>query len=137
MKTAVIGVGHVGLVTAACLARWGHDVIGMDDDQGKIETLEAGSVPFYEDGLLELVQEGIDAGRLSFTSDTKAAIDGAEVVFVCVGTPSLPGGGPNLRYVEAVGRNVAAYADVVCWRADFREIRERAGHAPPLPHTPA
>lgn len=111
MKTAVIGVGHVGLVTAACLARWGHDVVGMDDDQGKIETLEAGSVPFYEDGLLELVQEGIDAGRLSFTSDTKTAIDGAEVVFVCVGTPSLPGGGPNLRYVEAVGRNVAAYAD--------------------------
>jgi UDPglucose 6-dehydrogenase len=111
VKTAVIGVGHVGLVTAACLARWGHEVVGMDDDRAKINTLESGSVPFYEEGLQDLVQEGVAAGRLTFTTDTREAIDGAEVVFVCVGTPSLPGGGPNLRYVEAVGRNVAAFAE--------------------------
>ena len=110
MKTAVIGVGHVGLVTAACLARWGHDVVGMDDDTRKISSLEAGQVPFHEAGLQELVDEGVASGRLSFTSDVMQALDGAEVVFVCVGTPSLPGGGPNLSYVEAVGRNVAAYA---------------------------
>ncbi len=110
MKTAVIGVGHVGLVTAACLARWGHDVVGMDDDSRKISSLEAGQVPFFEAGLQELVDEGVSSGRLTFTSDVKHALDGTEVVFVCVGTPSLPGGGPNLSYVEAVGRNVAAYA---------------------------
>ena len=115
MKTTVIGVGHVGLVTAAALARWGHDVVGMDDDAGKIESLRDGRVPFHEDGLEALVAEGMDAGRLRFTTDVGDAVDGAEVVFVCVGTPSLPGGGPNLSYVEAVGRNVAAHAtgDVV------------------------
>ena len=115
MKTTVIGVGHVGLVTAAALARWGHDVVGMDDDASKIEALRDGRVPFHEDGLEALVAEGMDAGRLRFTTDVADAVDGAEVVFVCVGTPSLPGGGPNLSYVEAVGRNVAAHAtgDVV------------------------
>ena len=110
MKVAVIGVGHVGLVTAACLARWGHDVIGMDDDPRKISSLEEGHVPFYEDGLQELVDEGVEASRLTFSSDIKETLEGAEVVFVCVGTPSLPGGGPNLSFVETVGRNVAAYA---------------------------
>lgn len=110
VRVAVIGVGHVGLVTAACLARWGHQVIGMDDDQRKISSLNNGRVPFFEDGLPELVDEGMAQGRLIFTSDVKQALDGAEVVFVCVGTPSLPGGGPNLSYVETVGRNVAAYA---------------------------
>jgi UDPglucose 6-dehydrogenase len=110
MKTAVIGVGHVGLVTAACLARWGHDVVGMDDDARKVASLVDGRVPFHEAGLQDLVDEGVASGRLTFTTDVKVALDGADVVFVCVGTPSLPGGGPNLSYVEAVGRNVAAYA---------------------------
>jgi UDPglucose 6-dehydrogenase len=110
MKTAVIGVGHVGLVTAACLARWGHDVVGMDDDQSKVETLADGGVPFYEDGLQELVTEGVTSGRLTFTTSVQDALADTEVVFVCVGTPSLPGGGPNLSYIETVGRNVAAHA---------------------------
>ena len=110
MKITVIGVGHVGLVTAGCLARWGHDVVGMDDDAAKIESLERGEVPFYEPDLPELIQEGTASRRLQFTTDVKEAVAGSEVVFVCVGTPSLPGGGPNLSYVEAVGRDVAAYA---------------------------
>lgn len=110
MKIAVVGVGHVGLVSAACFARWGHEVVGMDDDARKIETLEAGGVPFFEPGLPELLDEVTTAGRLTFTTDIEQALDGAEVVFVCVGTPPLPGGGPNLSYVEAVGRNVARHA---------------------------
>lgn len=110
MKTAVIGVGHVGLVTAACLARWGHDVVGMDDDAEKIKGLIDGEMPFYEDGMAALVAEGVDAGRLTFTTEVTDAVAGAEVVFVCVGTPPLPGGGPNLSFVEAVGRAVAAHA---------------------------
>ncbi|MFP5310468.1 MAG: UDP-glucose dehydrogenase family protein [Actinomycetes bacterium] len=110
MRIAVIGVGHVGLVTAGALTRWGHEVVGMDDDARKIEVLGSGSVPFYEPGLDELIEEGRASGRLSFTTDVTAALDGAEVAFVCVGTPPLPGGGPNLSYVEAVGRNVAKHA---------------------------
>ena len=115
MKIAVVGVGHVGLVTTACLTRWGHDVVGMDDDQRKIDTLRAGEMPFYEPGLEALVTEGREAGKLRFTGDIEDALEDAEVVFVCVGTPSLPGGGPNLTYVEQAGRNVALYAqrDVV------------------------
>ncbi|MBW3620832.1 MAG: UDP-glucose/GDP-mannose dehydrogenase family protein [Actinobacteria bacterium] len=110
MKITVVGVGHVGLVSAACFARWGHEVVGMDDDSRKIETLQKGGVPFFEPGLPELLDEVVSAGRLTFTTDIERALDGAEVVFVCVGTPPLPGGGPNLSYVEAVGRNVAKHA---------------------------
>lgn len=111
MKLAVIGVGHVGLVTAAAMASWGHDVVGMDDDGNKINQLNEGAMPFFEPGMEELVSQAVTSGRLRFTLDAQDAIRHAEVVFVCVGTPSLPGGGPNLSYVEAVGRRVAAHAD--------------------------
>ena len=110
MKLSVVGVGHVGLVTAACLARWGHDVIGLDDDADKIAVLKGGGVPFHEPGLPELLEEVTEAGRLRFTSDIAEAVAEAEVVFVCVGTPPLPGGGPNLSFVERVGRDVAEHA---------------------------
>ncbi len=110
MRTAVIGVGHVGLVTAACLARWGHDVVGMDDDKAKVASLEAGTVPFFEPGLQDLVDEGVASGRLTFTHDLAEALHECEVAFVCVGTPGLPGGGPNLAYVERVGVNAARLA---------------------------
>jgi UDPglucose 6-dehydrogenase len=110
VRIAVIGVGHVGLVTAACLAHWGHDVVGMDDDDAKIETLVSGDVPFHEPDLAQLIEEGVDAGRLRFTGDLAEAIAGAEVAFVCVGTPSLPGGAPNLSYVERVGQVAAQEA---------------------------
>ncbi|MTV24632.1 UDP-glucose/GDP-mannose dehydrogenase family protein [Nitriliruptoraceae bacterium ZYF776] len=115
MKLAVIGVGHVGLVTAACLAYDGHEVVGMDDDTNKITGLLDGRMPFYEPDMEQLVTDQVAAGRLTFTDDAAEAIPGAEVVFVCVGTPPLPGGGPNLKYVEAVGRKVAELAtgDVV------------------------
>jgi UDPglucose 6-dehydrogenase len=110
MKVSVIGLGHVGLVTAGALARWGHEVVGYDVDPDKITTLEAGAVPFYEPGLGELLAEGTAAGRLTYTGEIAAALVDAEVAFVCVGTPPLPGGGPNLSYVEAVGRAVAEHA---------------------------
>jgi UDPglucose 6-dehydrogenase len=110
MKISVIGVGHVGLVSAAAFARWGHEVVGMDDDLSKVERLRKGESWFYEPGLDDLLEEVIAAGRLRFTSDIQEAVPGSEVVFVCVGTPSLPGGGPNLSFVEAVGRNVVAAA---------------------------
>jgi UDPglucose 6-dehydrogenase len=108
---SVIGVGHVGLVSAAAFAYDGHHVVGIDDDGDRIAGLQAGEMPFFEPGLEELVTEQVAAGRLRFVSELDDALERAEVVFVCVGTPSLPGGGPNLSYVEAVGRNVAAYAE--------------------------
>jgi UDPglucose 6-dehydrogenase len=110
VRIAVIGVGHVGLVSAACFAEWGHEVVGMDHDDERIDGLRAGRVPFYEPGLDELVERHLASGRLAFEHDLRSTIDGAEVAFACVGTPALPGGGPNLAFVEAGGREVATSA---------------------------
>jgi UDPglucose 6-dehydrogenase len=109
VRIGVIGVGHVGLVSAAAFARWGHDVVGMDDDPDKVAELAQGRSWFYEPGLQDLLDEVIAAGRLRFTGDVAEAVDGVDVAFICVGTPPLPGGGPNLSYVEAVGRNVVPH----------------------------
>ena len=110
MKVSVIGVGHVGLVTVACMADLGHDVVGMDADVSKITALHKGQVPFYEDGLSELTAAGVDAGRIRFTTDPAEAVDGAEVVFICVGTPPRHDGSPDLSYVQAAAAAVAAHA---------------------------
>jgi len=110
MRIAIVGVGHVGLVSAAAFARWGHDVIGLDDDATKVATLRDGRAWFYEPGLQELLDEVIAAGRLTFTSDPSEAIAGAEAVFACVGTPALADGSPNLAYLEAVAGTVAEHA---------------------------
>jgi len=107
----IVGVGHVGLVTAAVMADLGHRVVGLDSDQGKLDTLRAGGVPFHEPGLPELLERVTSSGQLTFTSDLEEAVHHAEVLFVCVGTPPLPGGGPDLRFVEAVGQQVARYAE--------------------------
>ena len=110
MKIAVIGVGHVGLITVACMAYDGHDVVGFDSDAAKIETLHAGDMPFFEEGLADLVQEGVDAGRITFTTAADQALDGAEVVFICVGTPRRGDGSPDLTYVQSAAAAVAANA---------------------------
>ncbi|MFP4311881.1 MAG: UDP-glucose dehydrogenase family protein [Nitriliruptoraceae bacterium] len=110
MDLSIVGVGHVGLVTAAVFADLGHRVIGLDDDADKLATLRAGGVPFHEPGLPELLERVTGDGSLTFTGDLEEAVHHAEVVFVCVGTPPLPGGGPDLRFVERVGQQVARHA---------------------------
>ncbi len=110
MRIAVVGVGHVGLVTAACMADLGHEVVGMDDDAAKIASLRVGSVPFYEPGLPELLRAGVDAGLVRFTDETADAVPGAQVVFICVGTPRREDGSPNLSYVQAAAASVATHA---------------------------
>lgn len=110
MNITVIGVGHVGLVSAAAFARWGHDVVGYDDDAAKIAKMRGGKAWFYEPGLDQLMGEVVADGRLRFSQDSDDALREAQVVFICVGTPPLPGGGPNLSYVEAVGRSVVEHA---------------------------
>jgi UDPglucose 6-dehydrogenase len=107
---AIIGVGHVGLTTAAVLADHGHRVVGLDDDPAKLAALRAGEVWFHEPDLPELVAKVTGDGSLTFTDDLAAAVGHAEVIFCCVGTPPLPGGGPDLRFVERVGQQVAQHA---------------------------
>ena len=111
MRVGVIGVGPVGLVTAACLARWGHDVTAADVDASRIGELRSGSVPFHEPRLSELVEEGVDAGRLHLTTDVEEALAHVDVAFVCVGTPQGTSGAADLQFVEAVGRAAAHHND--------------------------
>jgi UDPglucose 6-dehydrogenase len=110
VKVAVIGIGHVGLVTAACMSQWGHEVVGFDNDPAKVAAVEARSVPFHEPGLEDLVLAGVDAGRIRVTLDPGDALAGAEVVFICVGTPKRSDGAPDLTYVQAAAAMVAAHA---------------------------
>jgi len=108
MKLAMIGTGYVGLTTGACLAKVGHDVICVDNDQAKIDVLNKGGMPIYEPGLREIIDEVTRAGRLSFTTDIKHAVQQSVVCFIAVGTPTLETGEPDLAYVENVCRDIAA-----------------------------
>jgi UDPglucose 6-dehydrogenase len=111
MKIAIIGSGYVGLVSGSCLAQIGHVVTCVDNDPGKIESLRNNVMPIYEPGLEELVKSNVDAGRLSFTTDLVAALDGCEIVFIAVGTPSRAfDGHSDLKYVWTVAREISENA---------------------------
>ncbi len=108
MRITMIGTGYVGLVSGVCFSDFGHDVICVDKDPKKIEMLQAGEVPIYEPGLDTLMEKNVEAGRLSFTTDLKAAVDGAEAVFIAVGTPTRRGDGhADLTFVMAAAEEVA------------------------------
>ncbi len=109
MNVAVIGTGHVGLVTAATLAALRHDVVGVDRDEEKIAGLRQGRCPFFEPGLQALIEDGSGSGRLRFEADPADAVAGAEVLFVCVGTPAKASGEANLVAVERAARSVAKH----------------------------
>ncbi|MAC56794.1 MAG: UDP-glucose 6-dehydrogenase [Novosphingobium sp.] len=107
MKIAMVGSGYVGLVSGACFADFGHDVVCVDKDQAKIDRLHAGVMPIYEPGLDALVAGNVKAGRLSFTTDLAEGIRGASAIFIAVGTPSRRGDGhADLSFVYAVAREV-------------------------------
>ena len=99
MKITVVGTGYVGLVTGACLSNLGLNAMCADVDESKIAVLLAGGIPIYEPGLEEVVHRNVHAGRLSFTTDVAAATRDAEVVFLAVGTPPLPDGSADMRYI--------------------------------------
>jgi UDPglucose 6-dehydrogenase len=108
MQIAMIGSGYVGLVTGACFAEFGHHVICVDKDKAKIENLQKGVIPIYEPGLESLVQQTQRGGRLSFTTDLKEAVVGADAVFIAVGTPSRRGDGhADLSYVYTAAEEIA------------------------------
>ena len=108
MKIAMIGTGYVGLVSGVCFSDFGHDVVCVDKAPGKIEMLERGEVPIYEPGLDALLARNVAAGRLTFTTDLARAVDGADAVFIAVGTPTRRGDGhADLTYVMAAAEDVA------------------------------
>lgn len=107
----VVGSGHVGLVTGACLADLGNSAICMDDDNEKIEGLKKGIMPFYEPGLEEIVHRNVNESRLSFTTRVEEGVKQAEIIFICVGTPQRPGGEADLSYVETASKRIAEAMD--------------------------
>jgi UDPglucose 6-dehydrogenase len=106
MNVCVIGTGYVGLVTGACFAEFGVNVICADKDEAKIDMLERGEIPIYEPGLEALVKRNVSQGRLAFTTDTPEAVRASLVVFIAVGTPPRADGGTDLSHVEAVAREI-------------------------------
>ncbi len=106
MQIAMIGVGYVGLVSGACFAEAGQNVICMDVDPQRINGLRQGVIPIYEPGLEEVVRRNVAAGRLAFTTDLTEAVSQSQVIFICVGTPSREDGSADLHYVDEVARGI-------------------------------
>ena len=111
MKICMIGSGYVGLVTGACLAEFGMEVICVDQDGAKIERLQKGEIPFYEPGLDDLIEKNVQEGRLSFSTDTKQGVRASTVIFIAVGTPGNSDGSPDLSQIEAVAKEIARSID--------------------------
>ncbi|KXU86026.1 UDP-glucose 6-dehydrogenase [Caballeronia megalochromosomata] len=109
MKLTIIGSGYVGLVTGACLADIGNDVLCLDVDERKIAILNSGGIPIHEPGLQEVIDRNRDAGRLGFTSNVKDAVEHGEMLFIAVGTPSDEDGSADLQYVLAAARDIGRY----------------------------
>ena len=108
MKIAMIGTGYVGLVSGVCFSDFGHDVVCVDKLPEKIAQLERGEVPIYEPGLDAVMARNVAAGRLRFTTDLASAVDGADAVFIAVGTPTRRGDGhADLTYVMSAAEDVA------------------------------
>ncbi|MBM4426609.1 MAG: UDP-glucose/GDP-mannose dehydrogenase family protein [Chloroflexi bacterium] len=108
-QICVVGVGYVGLVTAACFADLGNKVTALDVNQERVENLKKGIMPIYEPGLDELVKRNMNAGRITFTTSYKDALKGAEYAFIAVGTPSGSDGSADLQYVAAAAKSIAEH----------------------------
>ena len=117
MNIAVVGTGYVGLVTGACFAGSGNNVICVDIDKSKIESLKNSVIPFFEPGLEDVVKTNVEEGRLSFTTDVKTAIEKSSIIFIAVGTPQSENGAADITYVlnvaKTIGENINDYKIVV------------------------
>jgi UDPglucose 6-dehydrogenase len=109
MRVCVIGTGYVGLVTGVCLAHIGHHVICVDNNEEKVKLMQSGQSPIFEPGLSELMQGAIQAQNIEFTTDLAAGVSHGEILFIAVGTPPLPTGESDTRYVEAVARGIGQH----------------------------
>src|SRR5207249_1305911 len=112
MNISIFGLGYVGAVSLACLARDGHRVVGVDIDASKLDLIAAGKTPVVEEGMVELMRDVVASGRISVTRDTKSAVMETDISLVCVGTPSAANGSQDqtamLRLSEAMGAALAA-----------------------------
>ena len=120
MDLAIIGSGYVGLVTGACFADVGHNVICVDNDTQKIKQLQAGEVPIYEPGLEEVIHRNVSAHRLRFTGSIQEGVDNSQVVFIAVPTPQQPDGDVDLSFLEKVSREIAGVL------TDYRVIVDKS-----------
>ncbi len=120
MDLAIIGSGYVGLVTGACFADVGHDVICVDNDVQKIKLLQDGKVPIYEPGLEEVIHRNVSAHRLRFSSSIAEGVDKSQIVFIAVPTPQQPNGDVDLSFIEKVAREIAAVL------SDYRVIVDKS-----------
>ena len=109
MRVCVIGTGYVGLVTGVCLSHIGHDVICVDNNEEKVKLMQSGQSPIYEPGLSELMKSSAESGKLTFTSDLSKGVGHGEILYIAVGTPPLPTGESDTRYVEAVARGIGTH----------------------------
>ena len=107
MDLAIIGSGYVGLVTGACFADVGHNVICVDNDPAKLEALQSGKVPIYEPGLEEVIHRNVSTHRLRFSGNIEEAVDKSQIIFIAVPTPQKPNGDADLSYIEKVAREIA------------------------------
>jgi len=106
MKVSIVGSGYVGLVSGACFAEMGHDVVCVDNDKAKVALLRSGGIPIYEPGLEELLKRQIAAGRIRFTHETEEGVDHADVIFIAVPTPPREDGSVDMTYIESVARAI-------------------------------
>src|SRR5213596_1513353 len=120
MDLAIIGSGYVGLVTGACFADVGHNVVCVDNDPHKIEVLQAGKIPIYEPGLEEFIHRNVSAHRLRFSSSIKEGVDHSQIVFIAVPTPQQPNGDVDLSFIEKVAREIAGVL------SDYRVIVDKS-----------
>jgi len=120
MDISIIGSGYVGLVTGACFADVGHNVVCVDNDEAKVKTLQAGRVPIYEPGLEEIIHRNVSAHRLRFSSSIREGVDNSQIVFIAVPTPPQPHGEVDLSFIEKVSREIA---DVL---TDYRVIVDKS-----------
>jgi UDPglucose 6-dehydrogenase len=111
MKLTLIGTGYVGLVTGACFAEVGHDVVCVDNDSAKVKVLQGGGIPIYEPGLDDLVRKSVEAGRLRFTDQTPEGVAHGQVIFIAVPTPPLEDGSVDMSFIERVARDIAGAMD--------------------------
>ncbi len=109
MRVCVIGTGYVGLVTGVCLAHAEHDVICIDVNEEKVKLMQSGQSPIFEPGLSELMKSSMAAGHLHFSTDLKAGVEHGDILFIAVGTPALPTGESDTRYVEAVAKGIGSH----------------------------
>ncbi len=109
MRVCVIGTGYVGLVTGVCLAQIGHDVICIDNNEAKVKLMQSGESPIFEPGLSELMAAAIASGNIRFSTDLGMGVKHGEILFIAVGTPPLPNGSSDTRYVEAVAKGIGEH----------------------------